>query len=46
MKVVCVQVRNKKTNLCLDTMGKKSGERVAITPCHGQGGNQVHYGAG
>ena len=26
---------------CLDTMGKKSGDKLGVTPCHGLGGNQV-----
>lgn len=35
------EIRNIMTNNCLDTFGRKSGEDIAITRCHGQGGNQV-----
>lgn len=35
------EVRNVETNKCLDTFGRKSGENIALAPCHGQGGNQV-----
>ena len=36
-----LQMRHKASNLCLDTMGRKSGEKVGLEHCHGQGGNQV-----
>ena len=36
-----LQIRNKETNQCVDTMGRKSGEKVGLVGCHGQGGNQV-----
>ncbi|XP_059146654.1 polypeptide N-acetylgalactosaminyltransferase 13-like isoform X2 [Physella acuta] len=35
------EMRNKATGMCLDTMGRKSGEKVGFERCHGQGGNQV-----
>ncbi|XP_025093497.1 polypeptide N-acetylgalactosaminyltransferase 13-like isoform X2 [Pomacea canaliculata] len=35
------EIRNKETNQCVDTMGRKSGEKVGLVMCHGQGGNQV-----
>ncbi|CAH1790273.1 unnamed protein product [Owenia fusiformis] len=35
------EVRNKETNMCLDSMGRKSGEKVGMVPCHNMGGNQV-----
>ena len=35
------EVRNIETNNCLDTFGRKSGENIAISRCHGLGGNQV-----
>ncbi|KAK7110402.1 polypeptide N-acetylgalactosaminyltransferase 1-like isoform X2 [Littorina saxatilis] len=35
------EIRNKETNQCIDTMGRKSGEKVGLVGCHGQGGNQV-----
>ena len=35
------QIRNKETNMCVDTMGRKSGEKVGMVGCHGMGGNQV-----
>ncbi|XP_012944657.1 polypeptide N-acetylgalactosaminyltransferase 1 isoform X2 [Aplysia californica] len=35
------EMRNKATDYCLDTMGRKSGEKVGLEKCHGQGGNQV-----
>lgn len=35
------EIRNKETNQCVDTMGRKSGEKVGLVSCHGQGGNQV-----
>ena len=36
-----LQIRNKETGKCLDTMGRKTGENVGLLNCHGQGGNQV-----
>ncbi|KAI8789992.1 polypeptide N-acetylgalactosaminyltransferase 1 isoform X3 [Biomphalaria glabrata] len=35
------EVKHKSSSLCLDTMGRKSGEKVGMEKCHGQGGNQV-----
>jgi polypeptide N-acetylgalactosaminyltransferase len=34
-------VRNAETQNCLDTLGKKSGETLGMSYCHGLGGNQV-----
>ena len=36
-----VQIRNKDTGMCLDTFGRKAGEKVGMADCHGLGGNQV-----
>lgn len=35
------EIRNDATHNCLDTMGRKSGEEVGLSYCHGLGGNQV-----
>ncbi|KAK7479267.1 hypothetical protein BaRGS_00029515, partial [Batillaria attramentaria] len=35
------EIRNKETNQCVDTMGRKSGEKVGLVTCHNQGGNQI-----
>ncbi|XP_071102414.1 polypeptide N-acetylgalactosaminyltransferase 13-like isoform X1 [Haliotis cracherodii] len=35
------EIRNKETSSCIDTMGRKSGEKVGMVTCHGMGGNQV-----
>ena len=35
------EIRNDATHNCLDTMGRKSGEEVGMSYCHGLGGNQV-----
>ena len=35
------QIKNDGTHNCLDTMGRKSGEEVGLSYCHGLGGNQV-----
>lgn len=35
------EIRNTHSNMCLDTYGRKSNENVAISACHGLGGNQV-----
>ncbi|XP_041365879.1 polypeptide N-acetylgalactosaminyltransferase 13-like isoform X2 [Gigantopelta aegis] len=35
------EIRNKESNMCVDTMGRKSGEKVGMVGCHGMGGNQV-----
>ncbi|KAF4518103.1 hypothetical protein B566_EDAN007804 [Ephemera danica] len=35
------EVRNSETQNCLDTMGRKSGELLGVSYCHGLGGNQV-----
>ncbi|ELT87494.1 hypothetical protein CAPTEDRAFT_198873 [Capitella teleta] len=35
------EIRNKETNQCLDSMGRKAGEKVGIVGCHGMGGNQI-----
>lgn len=44
-KSVCLfllpQIRNSDSQNCLDTMGRKGGENVGISYCHGLGGNQV-----
>ena len=34
-------MKNGGTHNCLDTMGRKSGEDVGLSYCHGLGGNQV-----
>ena len=34
-------MRNKETQQCLDSMGRKAGEKVGLLSCHGMGGNQV-----
>ena len=36
------QMKNDGTHNCLDTMGRKSGEEVGLSYCHGLGGNQVN----
>lgn len=35
------QIRNKENNKCIDSMGRKSGEKTGFVHCHSQGGNQV-----
>jgi len=35
------EIRNDATHNCLDTMGRKSGEELGLSYCHGMGGNQV-----
>lgn len=35
------QIKNVDTQQCLDTMSRKSGEKVGMSYCHGLGGNQV-----
>ncbi|KAG8227663.1 hypothetical protein J437_LFUL006973 [Ladona fulva] len=35
------EVRNAETQNCLDTLGRKSGENLGMSYCHGLGGNQV-----
>ncbi|KAJ8314117.1 hypothetical protein KUTeg_008678 [Tegillarca granosa] len=35
------EIRNKETGQCIDSMGRKSGEKVGLVHCHGMGGNQV-----
>lgn len=35
------EIRNVAINHCLDTYGRKNGENVAVSQCHGLGGNQV-----
>ena len=37
------QIKNEGTHNCLDTMGRKSGEEVGLSYCHGLGGNQVNF---
>ena len=37
------QIRNKETQQCLDSMGRKAGEKIGLLACHGMGGNQVSY---
>lgn len=39
------QIKNDGTHNCLDTMGRKSGEAVGLSYCHGLGGNQVSHRA-
>jgi len=29
--------------MCLDTFGRKAGEKVGMADCHGLGGNQVCF---
>ena len=36
-----VQIRNKETQQCLDSMGRKAGEKLGLLACHGMGGNQA-----
>ena len=40
-RVWILQMKNGGTHNCLDTMGRKSGEDVGLSYCHGLGGNQV-----
>jgi hypothetical protein len=35
------QIMNENSRLCIDTMGKKSGQAAGLSSCHGLGGNQV-----
>ena len=35
------EIRNLKTNRCLDTLRRKNGEKVGMGSCHGTGGNQL-----
>ncbi|XP_037906931.1 polypeptide N-acetylgalactosaminyltransferase 5 isoform X2 [Hermetia illucens] len=35
------EIRNSETQSCLDTMGRKYGEKIGVSYCHGLGGNQV-----
>ena len=35
------EIRNKENNKCIDSMGRKSGEKTGFVHCHSQGGNQV-----
>ncbi|XP_052258550.1 polypeptide N-acetylgalactosaminyltransferase 13-like isoform X2 [Dreissena polymorpha] len=35
------EIKNKQTGGCVDSMGRKSGEKVGLVHCHGMGGNQV-----
>lgn len=35
------EISNVANNYCLDTYGRKNGENVAVSRCHGLGGNQV-----
>ena len=35
------EIRNIESKSCLDTFGRKSGENIAMSHCHGLGGNQV-----
>lgn len=41
MSFFSFQIKNKETGACLDSMGRKSGEKVGLVHCHGMGGNQV-----
>ena len=36
-----LKIKNDASHNCLDTMGRKSGEQVGLSFCHGLGGNQV-----
>lgn len=36
-----MQIKNAETQNCLDTLSRKSGEKVGMSFCHGLGGNQV-----
>ena len=35
-------MKNDATHNCLDTMGRKSGENLGLSYCHGLGGNQAN----
>merc|ERR1712241_599144 len=35
------EIKNVGTHNCMDTMGRKSGEEVGLSYCHGMGGNQA-----
>lgn len=35
------EIRNAESQSCLDTLGRKSGENLGTSYCHGLGGNQV-----
>ncbi|XP_052771535.1 polypeptide N-acetylgalactosaminyltransferase 13-like isoform X2 [Mya arenaria] len=35
------EIKNKEIGACLDSMGRKSGEKIGLVHCHGMGGNQV-----
>ncbi|CAD6999253.1 unnamed protein product [Ceratitis capitata] len=35
------EIRNAETETCLDTMGRKYGEKIGVSYCHGLGGNQI-----
>ncbi|XP_064614408.1 polypeptide N-acetylgalactosaminyltransferase 13-like isoform X2 [Liolophura sinensis] len=35
------EIKNKETHQCLDSMGRKSGEKLGMVGCHNMGGNQV-----
>jgi len=35
------EVQHSESGKCLDSMGRKNGEKVGIVNCHGMGGNQV-----
>lgn len=39
--IIRFQIKNDATHNCLDTMGRKSGEALGLSYCHGLGGNQV-----
>jgi len=34
-------IMNEQSRLCIDTMGKKSGQQAGLSVCHGLGGNQA-----
>lgn len=36
-----LQIKNVESQNCLDTMGRKSGEKIGSSYCHSLGGNQV-----
>ena len=39
--IMLFQIKNKASGACIDSMGRKSGEKVGLVHCHGMGGNQV-----
>ncbi|XP_045170186.2 polypeptide N-acetylgalactosaminyltransferase 13-like isoform X1 [Mercenaria mercenaria] len=35
------EIKNKESGACVDSMGRKSGEKIGLVHCHGMGGNQI-----